>query len=114
MRISDWSSDVCSSDLNRHRAIGAKPGRRAAFGTSEMTLSAGDTIIFMLGRPIAQAKSPALMNAWFERQGVACAMVPLLLPEIGRASWRERVGQYVLIQWVAVHLKKKNKHNKHI
>src|SRR3546814_5501226 len=28
MRISDWSSDVCSSDLQRHRLLGAEPDRR--------------------------------------------------------------------------------------
>src|SRR3546814_15207440 len=31
MRISDWSSDVCSSDLNRHRAV--RPGRTCRSAT---------------------------------------------------------------------------------
>src|SRR3546814_12980955 len=30
MRISDWSSDVCSSDLNRHRLVLAPALRRLA------------------------------------------------------------------------------------
>src|SRR3546814_9949753 len=30
MRISDWSSDVCSSDLRRRDRSGASRGRRAA------------------------------------------------------------------------------------
>src|SRR3546814_8634762 len=29
MRISDWSSDVCSSDLRYHGTIGHDPGRRS-------------------------------------------------------------------------------------
>src|SRR3546814_19253998 len=29
MRISDWSSDVCSSDLRYHGTIGPDPGRRS-------------------------------------------------------------------------------------
>src|SRR3546814_15621197 len=32
MRISDWSSDVCSSDLLRRRHRGARHGRRSASG----------------------------------------------------------------------------------
>src|SRR3546814_9378665 len=31
MRISDWSSDVCSSDLRRHRFFRARDDARAAF-----------------------------------------------------------------------------------
>src|SRR3546814_11831496 len=38
MRISDWSSDVCSSDL-AHRALGAK---MVPFGGWDMPLSYGD------------------------------------------------------------------------
>src|SRR3546814_20336343 len=98
MRISDWSSDVCSSDLGNPRAfrpcaqdcpyrprewrggryrVGARPGwRRSA-------------------RPTRR-----------EDPGGWCR-------QIGRASCRERVCQYVEISVVAVSLKnkKKNKTN---
>src|SRR3546814_8063386 len=30
MRISDWSSDVCSSDLRQHHRLGQRAARRAA------------------------------------------------------------------------------------
>src|SRR3546814_15961802 len=35
MRISDWSSDVCSSDLERDVRKGAGPGRRTVQGADE-------------------------------------------------------------------------------
>src|SRR3546814_12237383 len=40
------------------------------------------------------------------------ALVSLQIAEIGRASSRERVGQYVLIEVVAVTIKKKQKNKK--
>src|SRR3546814_13763600 len=41
MRISDWSSDVCSSDLDRHRP-GAAEQSRCACGLPRRRPSAGD------------------------------------------------------------------------
>src|SRR3546814_14105060 len=81
MRISDWSSDVCSSDLSRG------PG--------------------MIGNACLDTPPLAAlgMNGWGE-----CGWHERLTRssrEIGRASCRERVCQYVLISWVAVSFKKK-------
>src|SRR3546814_3602153 len=81
MRISDWSSDVCSSDLDdRDRpclsllvfAAGTRRGARGgeARGTADP-----------VRRPLARPRS--VRGA--ARRG----------PEIGRASCRERVCQYV-------------------
>src|SRR3546814_4678626 len=67
MRISDWSSDVCSSDLLESRAIGA------------------DAILL-----IVAALDDGLM-AEIEAAAIECGMDV----QIGRASCRERVGQYV-------------------
>src|SRR3546814_7451854 len=79
MRISDWSSDVCSSDLrkalvatNLFSSIGVQPvqtGRKAPDGTEYVDLR-------------------VLQEAGPTRTLVADA-------EIGRASCRERVCQYV-------------------
>src|SRR3546814_5559129 len=81
MRISDWSSDVCSSDLGR--------------------LGLGDGL-FRDGR--------RLTNGWFRSACNAISLErvermqslerarpiwPILAAEIGRASCRERVCQYV-------------------
>src|SRR3546814_2083184 len=69
MRISDWSSDVCSSDL-----------------------SAG--VLPMVSRPICSSRCceagrrRVAMMDWLSLSMAACG-------EIGRASCRERVCQYV-------------------
>src|SRR3546814_18401753 len=86
MRISDWSSDVCSSDLLR------QPHRMAL-------------------EPLGQ-----IMGGGLSFQGRVHRQHDLVDPargdasdkgEIGRASCRERVCQYVSISVVAVSLKKK-------
>src|SRR3546814_12927196 len=88
MRISDWSSDVCSSDLH---AIGALDGS---------------------GELAQRLTHQASLQA---RQGIAHFAFDFGLGnqsghrvEIGRASCRERVCQYVYISVVAVSLKKKS------
>src|SRR3546814_9426872 len=68
MRISDWSSDVCSSDL---------PGAIVWLNTS---------------RDLAKQKCPK--EAAFLHQATERIYAGLLL-KIGRASCRERVCQYV-------------------
>lgn len=40
-------------------------------------LTAATRIVFMIGTPIAQARSPHLFNGWFAERGLDCAMVPL-------------------------------------
>src|SRR3546814_7963700 len=73
MRISDWSSDVCSSDLT--------PGTSSYHvrGATSMKIPLAER-----NRPLnATTKSTATSTARFSSM------------EIGRASWRERVCQYV-------------------
>src|SRR3546814_9450386 len=70
MRISDWSSDVCSSDL----APGAVPGY---FVAAHLLVIAG-----IVDQPVAV-------------DGAGTAGFPNIAAEIGRASCRERVCQYV-------------------
>src|SRR3546814_18048136 len=83
MRISDWSSDVCSSDLHRS-ACRPDSGffRHSRRQRLCLAVAAGRYLAF------AGAEQPD--------RG-----------EIGRASCRERVCQYVSISVVAVSLKKK-------
>src|SRR3546814_12683094 len=87
MRISDWSSDVCSSDL----------------------------LVALLQR--CDGQSAALLEAWLDRtqpadwreQAAAMAAGDASAGrdgEIGRASCRERVCQYVSISVGVVSLKK--------
>src|SRR3546814_1813575 len=82
MRISDWSSDVCSSDLEeilRARASGFVHAVGEAFLVGATTNSSFGVTDF--------ARCDAVFAA-MEETGL-----PLL--QIGRASCRERVCQYV-------------------
>src|SRR3546814_4633343 len=78
MRISDWSSDVCSSDLKRSRpSAWVAPAASACItGWSGSALSG--TVIRDTGAVTRHGLSPTPSRA-----------------EIGRASCRERVCQYV-------------------
>src|SRR3546814_4021606 len=78
VRISDWSSDVCSSDLK----IGWSPG--AVFGLSA---AKGASLV-----PV-----PAKSNVPLATHGTDIIFVirRITKDEIGRASCRERVCQYV-------------------
>src|SRR3546814_12755571 len=100
MRISDWSSDVCSSDL-RHGAVlvdrrrhGAdhilRPGRRRGIDILPERLSRHRQAV---------ALQQSTQFAQDRRQ-----------TEIGRAAGRERVWRYVKIWVAAGPLKQKTKH----
>src|SRR3546814_19238640 len=101
MRISDWSSDVCSSDLcifaGEEYAIAI--GRRTAL----VRLGGGDEN--QAARTYDEC--PAVgAKVELSFQDVAPLFVGVQmrnahLAEIGRASWRERVDQYVTISVVA-------------
>src|SRR3546814_2746830 len=92
MRISDWSSDVCSSDLDR--------SRRAAGLFAAAGIGAGSSVAVLLPNRIA------FIEAMLGAQHIGAYAVPInwhfapaeiayILDEIGRASCRERVCQYV-------------------
>src|SRR3546814_5287274 len=92
MRISDWSSDVCSSDLTP----GASSRGRLVMATSDLQdlitplVNAFPNLVFVKD----DAHRILLFNDAF------CAMLgrprsELIGKEIGRASCRERVCQYV-------------------
>src|SRR3546814_17090336 len=92
MRISDWSSDVCSSDLARRLENFA--GDEFGHGAVVERLS-GPRFLIVPAVPLSLAALRAQERA--------------LHVEIGRASCRERVCWYVSISVVAVSLKKKKK-----
>src|SRR3546814_18012649 len=107
MRISDWSSDVCSSDLG---GLFLR-GREHAGDQSQR--------VHRLRRLRARMSGGSHLARYRERAGeVAGAqhhlfrrMAEHYSQEIGRASCRERVCQYVSISVVSVSLKKKTKKN---
>src|SRR3546814_15090850 len=99
MRISDWSSDVCSSDLAIHAR---RDMRHFAHGTVD------EAVLARLLEAAHAAPSVGLMQPWrFVR--VTEGALRGAIYEIGRASCRERGCQYVLFPVVAVSLKNKNK-----
>src|SRR3546814_12084377 len=103
MRISDWSSDVCSSDLMIQMNPLHEQIRRHAHV---------DDDAFQVSRRV-------LHNHWLNNCG-NCSLRDLLstwtmrmsvgrrVRKIGRASCRERVCPYVWISVVDVSLQKKN------
>src|SRR3546814_9528938 len=97
MRISDWSSDVCSSDLfkpfvfSRLQRLGIATTIKAA---KKMVEREEPQVWDALEECIKE--HPVLLNRapTLHRLGIQ-AFEPLLIEEIGRASCRERVCQYV-------------------
>src|SRR3546814_14070410 len=103
MRISDWSSDVCSSDLiaQLHRLaerIGA--GKTRAIGLAGFSEDDRLVLVDQIGID-GEGAERRLVAGIREEINAAYRL------QIGRASCRERVCQYVSISVVAVSLKKK-------
>src|SRR3546814_20561841 len=98
MRISDWSSDVCSSDLPERR--GAQLSIRVLEGRDR-------------GRALFEhLMATGIIGDWREPDVIRISPTPLynryadclaFAEEIGRASWRERGCKYVEIWVVAVY-----------
>src|SRR3546814_7829647 len=86
MRISDWSSDVCSSDLAAHRGPPEQGGRPMA----ATTLTAGPAVT----QPTSSLRRTTLVSGL---AGAAITTVAAAAADakIGRASCRERVCPYV-------------------
>src|SRR3546814_15686740 len=93
MRISYWSSDVCSSDLRRCSSS-------AVVEAAVVQVGGGELISF---HPVVLGVLPLGLVAALRHQVHAADQ------EIGRASCRERVCQYVWISAVAVSLTTQNR-----
>src|SRR3546814_18040399 len=113
MRISDWSSDVCSSDLVTLTGDGARGdvSLRRDVSLYVALAMAAFAMLFGTRRASAVEHNRGLVLAIaFESMFKLVAMLALgafVWFEIGRASWRERVCKYVYISVVAGSLKKK-------
>src|SRR3546814_12114586 len=116
MRISDWSSDVCSSDLPEldaaigtyivatynvrpHRAIGVPPvdAWRGDGWLSRMpeTLEELDALLVMVAKPRIVHRDGIRFEGLRYFNPTLAAYVGEPVTTIGRASCRERVCQYV-------------------
>src|SRR3546814_12080847 len=116
MRISDWSSDVCSSDLFPYvrdwqvrsdaaylhlcsnETIGgvefADWPEMAALGAANVPLVV-DASSHFLSRPIDFSKASMVYAGAQKNAGPAGVTIVIVRKETGRASCRERVCQYV-------------------
>src|SRR3546814_15186700 len=99
MRISDWSSDVCSSDLHRINTgfVHAAVDNGVDFAAHIDHVGAIHDIVSVLifGGPAKnQAGRAAVIDAELALQAVGGFLL-----KIGRASCRGRVCEYV---WIAV------------
>src|SRR3546814_17117509 len=104
MRISDWSSDVCSSDLNY---LGSDALALAPLTQKIAYLEEGDWAVVTRGsvtifdrdnqpveRPVTQSGvSGAMIDKGKHRPFMQKALFEKPVVEIGRAACGERVGQ---------------------
>src|SRR3546814_20094962 len=114
MRISDWSSDVCSSDLNPKlgtvtpnvaQAVKDAKGGQVEFRVEKQgiihsgigKLSFDDAALKAnfkaLTRAVVKAKPSGPKGKYVRKVNMTSSMGPGLKLEIGRASCRERVGK---------------------
>src|SRR3546814_7943425 len=84
MRISDWSSDVCSSDLRQ--SFGAVGMKRTAAGRSVVWLALENDV------PDFRMQGATQRSGWPRQSGADAGANG---QKIGRASCRERVCKYV-------------------
>src|SRR3546814_11752855 len=106
MRISDWSSDVCSSDLAKSRE--SNHDCKAVRASSQRSRCSAEAILGM-GSGVCATAAHARTSWTSEGESRSCPWARSARSKIGRASCRERVCQYVSISVVAVSLKKKKK-----
>src|SRR3546814_5007796 len=91
MRISDWSSDVCSSDLKIGTNAGIDSRVARALGAEPVPLNSVDLLpAFLCGRVDAVSLADGSAHVFGIGQN-ACVR----LEKIGRAACRERACQYV-------------------
>src|SRR3546814_14106309 len=99
MRISDWSSDVCSSDLHK-QLIGRlrRPGMVDPVTAHYLHVNGGSdpVLMGMLGMKADQSRGILDPGKAAPARYTDESRVKMLAQyEIGRAPCRERVGQYV-------------------
>src|SRR3546814_10689825 len=97
MRISDWSSDVCSSDLTGPEAFSVL----AAAGAAAPSLDLGTGVLALqLRTPMVVAMAGATLQALHPDREILLGVgisSPVVASrwQLGRAPCRERVCQYV-------------------
>src|SRR3546814_10164143 len=104
MRISDWSSDVCSSDLgfvdvNQNSLQHVRYSNVFSLGDvcsapNSKTAAAVRKQAPVVVRNLLRTMAGGAVEAGYDGYA-SCPLTTAYGKEIGRASWRERVCQYV-------------------
>src|SRR3546814_19605807 len=105
MRISDWSSDVCSSDLTACGVLddGVEFGQTDAHVFGDLVIARfaavllfefADCVGYRTSAAMHRARGPVGLAQFVEHRATN-ANAALVQVQIGRASCRERVCQYV-------------------
>src|SRR3546814_16611807 len=103
MRISDWSSDVCSSDLLAQHLLYAAVGMVEAVDRQRLHEDAVDGVARMqrpvrvLEHHLHQRVDGLVAPSALPHPGGGAAAAPVGIEEDGGASGRERGGGYVEI-----------------
>src|SRR3546814_17182456 len=109
MRISDWSSDVCSSDLDKTGDFGIRslsgkviPTDIRALGNDQdmrwglrIDVVEGKGEFILINLPAGNFAAQNLRKNILVIIGLGCVYSHRSTPQIGRATCRERVCQYV-------------------
>src|SRR3546814_18691249 len=117
MRISDWSSDVCSYDLVRKAAeVLVTTGRPVYLRRSSLMWLREVEAKDWAERPSTvwrftdegmrenlRDELSSLPSCWRAKRSASIAVPPLACANIGAASWRERGRQSVYISCAAAH-----------
>src|SRR3546814_16042561 len=107
MRISDWSSDVCSSDLSSVKYARMPSVDNGSLSTlDEPCLRCSSTATIIRGRPNLNRRSAVVAPAAHHPPRRKQRAIPIRT-ELGSASCRESVCQYVYISVSADALQQK-------
>src|SRR3546814_18943210 len=113
MRISDWSSDVCSSDLEKALRRGSHMLRYATEDDFGLPETAFNSCTFWLIEALHFTGRDAEARALFEEMIARRTRAGLLAEDIDTRSDERRVGYACVItcisRWSACHSKKKQK-----
>src|SRR3546814_15568763 len=103
MRISDWSSDVCSSDLVCAQVMGNHTTCTIAGASGHFELNVFKPVLIysllqsakLIGDACDSFRANCVEGIEADEERIATLMRQSLMLAIGRASCRERVCQYV-------------------
>src|SRR3546814_6862434 len=114
MRISDWSSDVCSSDLYPSQARPTRRGRRAQEAGSDVEAMVRDLSELREGDPVVHAQHGIGRYCGLREMDLGEGMMEFLHLESRSEEHTSELQSLMRISYAVFCLKKKNKKYEHI